>query len=44
MYTLEELKEALEDYEQFINVTKQIGSPKRLIIARDLIKEEIKRR
>ena len=44
MYTLEELKKALADYNQFIHATKSIGSPQRLLIARDLIKEEIKRR
>lgn len=42
-YTQEQLQEALNDFNHFINMltdTSQ-GAPERLLIARDLIKKEI---
>jgi len=42
-YTREELQEALKDVKQFILMTKDTpnGTPKRLLIFRDLLKKEL---
>jgi len=42
-YTKEQLQEALNDFNNFIEMTKSLpnGTPIRLIIAKDLIKEKL---
>ena len=40
-YTKKELQESLLDFEEFVKMTESTVTPKRLIIARDLIKKEL---
>lgn len=42
-YTKKQLQEALNDFKDFIKMTKNKGTPIRLVIVRDLIKKELKK-